>query len=52
VISGLLRFVIFRLFGARVLIILEVLGWLRNRFGPKSATSSDRDTGSTTRRAG
>lgn len=30
-IPGILRFVIFRVFGARVLLALTALGWLRNR---------------------
>ena len=51
-ISGLLRFVIFRIFGARVLLVLAVLGWLRNRLWPKPETTRDRGTGRPARRVG
>ena len=52
-ISGLLRLVVLRLFGARVLLVLGVLGWLRNRMRTKPAVGDEaRRTRTTTRRAG
>ena len=58
--GGLVRFVLFRLLGARVLLVLTVLGWLRNRLWRKPPDARDRDTardrdagtGSTPRRVG
>jgi hypothetical protein len=33
-ISGVIRFVVLRVFGARVLLVLAILGWLRDRIWP------------------
>ena len=51
-IGGLLRFVIFRVFGARVLFVLAILGWLRNRLWPRPPDTGDRPAGSPGGRAG
>lgn len=52
-ISGLLRLVVFRLFGARVLLALAILGWIRNRLWPRSRVDADARRGrSTLRRVG
>ena len=52
-ISGFLRLVLLRFFGARVLLAVAALGWLRNRLWPKPAVDDDaRRTRTTTRRVG
>jgi hypothetical protein len=53
VISGIIRFVVFRVFGARVLLVLAVLGWLRDRVWRKPAVDDDaRRVHGTPRRTG
>jgi hypothetical protein len=51
VIGGVLRFIIFRVFGARVLLVLAVLGWLRNRIWPPARPVTDTTRGEPRRRA-
>ena len=51
-IGGVLRFVIFRVFGARVLLVLAILGWVRNRLWPQRPDTGDRPAGSRPSRRG
>ena len=51
-IGGLIRFVILRVFGARVLLALAALGWLRKQLRGRSSEDADRQStgGSSDRR--
>jgi hypothetical protein len=51
-IRSVLRFVIFRVLGARVLLVLTVLGWVRNRLRARPADDGDPSAGKVTRRTG
>jgi hypothetical protein len=44
-ISGIVRFVLFRLLGARVLLVLTILGWVRNRLRGERSRNAERRTG-------
>jgi hypothetical protein len=39
-IGGIVRFLIFRVFGARVVLVVTVLAWLRNRLWPSRRSSA------------
>ena len=51
-IRSVLRFVIFRVFGARVLLVLTVLGWIRNRLWNRSSNRNDPGAPKPVRRTG
>jgi hypothetical protein len=48
--AGLVRLVLFRFFGARVLLVLAALGWLRKRLGRPTPPETVSSTGARYRR--
>ncbi|HET8784805.1 MAG TPA: hypothetical protein VFM38_04165 [Candidatus Limnocylindrales bacterium] len=49
-VAGLVRFVIFRVFGARVLLALSALGWIWSRLRGRRSGDEPRRVAATTRR--
>jgi hypothetical protein len=43
-IGGLIRFVVLRVLGARVLLVLAILGWIRNRLRRTTPDESLRES--------